>query len=90
MDATGTVAATPRPTPGALPVAPYVEDFSSGYMQRSIETWPKQGAEAPWRAHQSYFADLATLRLAPIDDGVLEFARPSSAPAQRSGESAAA
>ena len=64
------------------PVAPYVEDFSSGYMQRSIHSWPKQGAEAPWRAHQSYFADLASLRLAPVDDGVLEFAR--------RGESAAA
>ena len=90
MDATGAVSATPRPTPGASPVAPYVEDFSSGYMQRSIATWPKQGAEAPWRAHQSYFADLAALRLAAIDDGVLEFARAGAAEAARSGESAAA
>jgi cation diffusion facilitator CzcD-associated flavoprotein CzcO len=79
MDATGAVSATPRPTPDAVPVAPYVEDFSSGYMQRSIATWPKQGTDAPWRAHQSYFADLADLRLRTVDDGVLEFARPTAA-----------
>ena len=90
MDATGAVQATPRPGPDTTPVAPYVEDFSSGYMQRSLAHWPKQGAATPWRAHQSYFADLATLRFGPIEDGVLELRGRPAASAARPAPSAAA
>lgn len=75
MDATGAVRVTPRRRPGDVPAAPYVEDFSAGYMQRSLDRWPKQGVAAPWRAHQSYLADLRALRFGPIEDDVLEFAR---------------
>jgi cation diffusion facilitator CzcD-associated flavoprotein CzcO len=78
MDETGARQATPRPRPGDTAVDPYVVDFSSGYMQRSIDTWPKQGAAAPWRAYQSYFADLASLRFGAIEDGVLELTRPAA------------
>jgi cation diffusion facilitator CzcD-associated flavoprotein CzcO len=74
MDATGSAQATPRVPAGVTAAAPFVEDFSSGYMQRSLASWPKQGAGAPWRANQSYFADLKALRFSPVDDGVLELA----------------
>jgi cation diffusion facilitator CzcD-associated flavoprotein CzcO len=81
MDEKGAVQATPRPGPGDAAVDPYVVDFSSGYMQRSIDQWPKQGAAAPWRAHQSYFADLKALRFGPIEDGVLRLEGPRGAAA---------
>jgi cation diffusion facilitator CzcD-associated flavoprotein CzcO len=90
MDETGAVQATPRRRAGEAAAAPYVEHFSSGYMQRSIQEWPKQGAGAPWRAHQSYFADLASLRFGPIEDGVLELAKPAAGAGARSAASAAA
>jgi cation diffusion facilitator CzcD-associated flavoprotein CzcO len=90
MDATGAVQVTPRVRAGTTAAAPFVEHFSAGYMQRSIEQWPKQGAEAPWRANQSYFADLKSLRFGPIEDGVLEFAkRPPAATARPTASEAA-
>jgi cation diffusion facilitator CzcD-associated flavoprotein CzcO len=90
MDATGAVQVTPRIRAGTTAAAPFVEGFSAGYMQRSIEAWPKQGAEAPWRANQSYFADLKSLRFGPIEDGVLEFAKRPPAATARPTASAAA
>ena len=32
-------------------------DFSSGYVQRSIDRLPKQGSKEPWRLHQNYLLD---------------------------------
>ncbi|MGQ0586995.1 MAG: flavin-containing monooxygenase [Gammaproteobacteria bacterium] len=51
-------------------------DFSSGYVQRSIAGFPKQGSKAPWRLHQNYARDLLTLRFGSLDDGALEFRSP--------------
>jgi cation diffusion facilitator CzcD-associated flavoprotein CzcO len=48
-------------------------DFSSGYIQRSIAEFPRQGSRAPWRLYQNYALDRMTLRHARIDDGVMEF-----------------
>jgi cation diffusion facilitator CzcD-associated flavoprotein CzcO len=81
MDAIGAVQATPRNRTGASPAAPWVEGFTPGYMQRAIEAWPKQGSEAPWRVHQSFFADLKSLRIDAIEDGVLELRGRSAATA---------
>ena len=90
MDETGAAQATPRLRAGATPAAPFVEHFSAGYMQRSLEQWPKQGAEPPWRANQSYFADLKSLRFGPIEDGVLELSKKPAATAAQPSASAAA
>jgi len=90
MDRVGAVQATPRPGPGTVAVAPFVENFSAGYMQRSLGRWPKQGAAPPWRANQSYFADLRALRFSPIDDGVLELRRRPADAAVPADASAAA
>ena len=49
-------------------------DFSSGYVQRSIDKFPKQGSRAPWRLYQNYALDTLSLRFAPVEDGTLEFA----------------
>jgi hypothetical protein len=48
-------------------------DFSSGYIQRSIEKFPKQGSKAPWRLYQNYALDIVSLRRGAIEDGALRF-----------------
>lgn len=51
-------------------------DFSSGYVQRSLDKFPKQGSKAPWRLHQNYARDLIALRYGKLDDGVMRFGNP--------------
>jgi monooxygenase len=48
-------------------------DFSSGYVLRAIDKFPKQGSRAPWRLYQNYARDIVSLRVAPIEDGALDF-----------------
>ena len=48
-------------------------DFSSGYVQRSIDRLPKQGSKEPWRLHQNYLLDSRMIRRGPIEDGALRF-----------------
>src|SRR5215469_1449462 len=60
-------------------VAPFVEHFSFGYVQRAIANWPKQGSKAPWRVYQDYFRDTMILNWAAIDDGALIFSNPPEA-----------
>ena len=57
-------------------------DFSSGYVQRAMASFPKQGSKAPWRLHQNYAMDLMSLRYAKLADGVLEFSNPAKARAK--------
>ena len=58
-------------------VAPFVENFSSGYMERALARWPKQGSKSPWRVYQNYIRDTISLKWTSVDDGALEFANPS-------------
>jgi len=53
--------------------------FSSGYVQRTIAEFPRQGSVVPYRLHQNYALDLLSLRHAPMEDGVLQFSRPPRA-----------
>src|SRR4030081_111498 len=48
-------------------------DFSSSYVLRSIDKFPKQGSKAPWRLYQNYALDIVTLRYGKIDDGVMRY-----------------
>ncbi len=48
-------------------------DFTSGYVQRSIAKFPKQGKVAPWRLYQNYALDLVSLKYGRIDDKAMEF-----------------
>ncbi len=48
-------------------------DFSSGYIQRSLDKLPKQGDEFPWKLHQNYLKDMLILKYKKINDDVLEF-----------------
>ncbi|MGH8441697.1 MAG: flavin-containing monooxygenase [Nevskiaceae bacterium] len=65
---------TPRRSDPTIREEPII-DFSSGYVQRSIAGFPKQGSKAPWRLHQNYARDLLALRYGSLDDGALEFVR---------------
>ena len=78
MSRTGTRQATPRNDDPTIGQEPWL-DFSSGYVQRAMEKFPKQGSRAPWKLHQNYARDLMSLRYAKIEDGVLEFSNPKPA-----------
>jgi monooxygenase len=50
-------------------------DLNSGYVQRAEGQLPRQGSRKPWRIYQNYLLDLLSLKLAPLHDGALRFAR---------------
>ena len=72
MDANGYSHCTPINDDPLLEQEPFL-DFSSGYVQRSIHLFPKQGSRVPWRVHQNYARDMLSLRRAELDDGELRF-----------------
>ncbi|HEY8558877.1 MAG TPA: NAD(P)/FAD-dependent oxidoreductase [Pyrinomonadaceae bacterium] len=80
MDRHGYAQCTPRVTDASVEPEP-VLDFTSGYVQRALDTLPRQGSKTPWRLHQNYVRDLSLLRYGRVDDGTMEFkaAPPSSA-----------
>jgi monooxygenase len=47
--------------------------FSSGYLQRTKSTMPKNADRLPWRLNMDYFEDRRDFRTRPVDDGVLAF-----------------
>ena len=51
-------------------------DFSSGYVQRAIDKFPKQGDRKPWKLNQNYALDIIVLRFGSVD-AAMEFANPS-------------
>ena len=54
----GYAAAVPTPD-GDLGSRPLL-DLAAGYVQRSIDAFPRQGDKAPWRVRQNYVLDAAT------------------------------
>jgi cation diffusion facilitator CzcD-associated flavoprotein CzcO len=78
MDTTGTRQCTPRlrPGDGKMPARPWIEGFSSGYVQRVLHLLPKQGDREPWINPQRYSRDKKLFRKGPLDDGVMTFTRP--------------
>jgi cation diffusion facilitator CzcD-associated flavoprotein CzcO len=72
MDARGYRISTPRNRDPSVIDEPLI-DFSSGYVMRAIDQFPRQGSKAPWRLHQNYARDLVLLRYGAVEDGALEF-----------------
>jgi cation diffusion facilitator CzcD-associated flavoprotein CzcO len=79
MDETGTRQVTPRlrEIDRNMPARPWIDDFSSGYMQRMMHRFPKQGDHAPWVNPQNYTRDKKMIRHAPLEDGALIFSNPA-------------
>jgi cation diffusion facilitator CzcD-associated flavoprotein CzcO len=72
MDADGLAECVPvldDPTVEEVPII----DFSSGYVQRSLDRLPKQGSRQPWRLYQNYLLDSRMIRRGPLEDGALRF-----------------
>ncbi len=74
MSKHGYTQACPRRTDPTVTEQPML-DFSSGYVQRAIARFPKQGSKAPWRLHQNYLLDVFALGHGTLEDGVLTFSR---------------
>lgn len=55
-------------------------DLNSGYIQRAAGELPRQGTRKPWRIHQNYLRDLWSLKLSPLRDGALRFAKAGQVP----------
>ena len=81
MRKTGQRQVMPVNDTGDVASAPWL-DFSSGYVQRAMEKWPKQGTKVPWKLDQNYAKDLMNLRYARLDDGVLRFSSTVPRPKQ--------
>ncbi|MBU6407824.1 MAG: NAD(P)/FAD-dependent oxidoreductase [Alphaproteobacteria bacterium] len=89
MDAHGYASATPRPADPHMPAEPFL-DFSSGYVIRAMDQFPKQGPTAPWRHPQNYIQDLFLMRYGRLEDGVLAFEAATLAPSAAASQAAAA
>ncbi|MBS1788074.1 MAG: NAD(P)/FAD-dependent oxidoreductase [Acidobacteria bacterium] len=62
---------------------PSVEDMpllnlTSGYIQRAMDRFPRQGSKLPWRLYQNYFFDTMMIRFGAIQDDALEFRKEES------------
>jgi len=79
MDAGGHGKCVPELTDPTVTEQPLL-DFTSGYVQRSLRHFPKQGSKEPWRLRQNYAFDIRTIRRGPIDDGALRFSSPGALP----------
>ncbi|RYE03239.1 MAG: NAD(P)/FAD-dependent oxidoreductase, partial [Sphingomonadales bacterium] len=54
--------------------APFL-DFTSGYVQRAMAKFPRQGTRKPWRLNQNYTRDIMALKFGGIDQE-MEFSNP--------------
>jgi monooxygenase len=77
MDQRGYRQVTPENRDPSVSEEPFI-DFTSGYVLRAIDTFPKQGSKAPWRLYQNYARDIVALRYGSIEDGALVFSNPRS------------
>ncbi|KWK66980.1 flavin-containing monooxygenase [Burkholderia stagnalis] len=64
----------PRLAPGDLGNVLAV-NLSSGYIQRAAGILPKQGEKKPWKFHQNYVLDLASLKFSALADSAMRFER---------------
>jgi cation diffusion facilitator CzcD-associated flavoprotein CzcO len=72
MDAHGYRKSAPELSDPSVEEMPLL-DFTSGYVQRSLHEFPKQGSKEPWKLRQNYVLDIRTIRRGPIDDGAMRF-----------------
>jgi len=79
MDAKGFTQCVPRRTDPTITAEPLI-DFSSSYVQRAIQSFPKQGSRQPWKLYQNYIRDILMLRFTRVADGTMEFSKPGARP----------
>jgi monooxygenase len=74
MDAHGYRVSVPEVRDPSVEEQPLL-DFTSGYVLRSLDEFPKQGSKEPWKLRQNYVFDIRTIRRGAIDDGAMQFFR---------------
>ncbi len=72
MDANGHNICVPQLGDPQMTTAPFL-GIGSGYVARSIDQFPRQGDEGPWRVVMDYSYDAKILRDGPVDDENLRF-----------------
>ncbi len=72
MDAHGHTICRPERSDPAMPTRPLL-DFAAGYVKRSLDTLPRQGAQAPWLMSMDYHSDTRLLREDSVTDPNLRF-----------------
>ena len=72
MDEHGYRQATPQNNDPSVREEPFI-DFTSSYVLRAIDRFPRQGSKAPWRLYQNYARDIVALRHGKLEDGALVF-----------------
>jgi monooxygenase len=72
MDRHGYRQVAPRRNDPSVREEPWV-DFSSGYIRRALDKFPKQGSKKPWRLNQNYLKDLLALRFGALRDRAIEY-----------------
>jgi monooxygenase len=84
MDERGYRQCTPQNRDPSVAEEPFI-DFTSGYVLRAIDKFPKQGSKAPWRLYQNYARDIVALRHGKLEDGAMVFSNPGreAAPSER-------
>jgi cation diffusion facilitator CzcD-associated flavoprotein CzcO len=70
MDKKGLTRVAPRRDPNVAEIP--LLDFTSGYVQRAIAKFPRQGEKLPWKLYQNYALDVYLIRYARLDDPALE------------------
>lgn len=75
MDGVGARRVTPRlrAEDRDMTIHPYIQGFSSGYIQRVVDRLPRQGDREPWTNPQDYKRDRSKFRKEPFNDGALVF-----------------
>ena len=75
MDEKGAASVTPRLRTEDHNMQPKMfideDDFSPGYMRRTMDLMPKQGDHEPWTNCQDYYVECKTIPGCELDDGVL-------------------
>lgn len=80
MDRRGFTQCTPRYHGQPVETQPLL-GLKSGYVQRGVDQFPKQGSKAPWILRQNYVFDLLSLHYGRVEDGALTFSGGKSASA---------
>ena len=71
MDKHGYSQCAPKRDP-AVTEAPWL-NFTSGYVQRSLDRFPKQGMTKPWKLYQNYALDIMSLKFGSLKDAAMNF-----------------
>jgi len=77
MDEHGYSQCAPENRDPSVAALPFI-DFSSGYVQRAIDKFPRQGSKAPWRLYQNYALDILSLKFGNVEDDAMQFSRAAS------------